>query len=213
MSFKRTLTVSALMILTMIFMSRINKAQDVPLKQPFSTFPKQIGQWAGKEQRFDSEIYEILGVDDSFLADYRSPEGRLINLYIGFYKSQREGDIIHSPKNCMPGSGWNIVGSQTVNMEIPNTNPGNIEAVKLTLQKGAEKQIVFYWYQSGGRVITSEYLQKIYLVIDSITRSRTDGSFVRLIAPAENNDGKAAEENLKEFTKLLYPILNQYLPS
>ena len=213
MSFKHTLTASTLMLLTMLFLNYLSHSEDIHLNKSFSTFPKQIGEWVGKEERFDEKVYDILGVDDSYLSSYRRSDGRQVQFYIGFYQSQRQGDLIHSPKHCMPGAGWNIIKSHIEELIIPNTNPGKIKTIKLILQKGAQKQVVLYWFQSRGRIIDSEYMQKIYLVIDSIVRHRTDGSFVRLITPVSNDDEDKALNTLKDFAVQLMPILNEYIPS
>ena len=162
---------------------------------------------------FDQKIYDLVGVDDSFLANYSNPDIGHIQLYVGFYKSQKEGDLIHSPKHCVPGSGWNIIRTSLEELRIPNHNPGTIKVIKLIIAKGSKRQIVLYWFQSRGRFIASEYMQKIYLVIDSITRHRTDGAFVRLIAPIFNGDEKKTLTNLKSFASLLIPVLQEYLPS
>ncbi|MBW1916251.1 MAG: EpsI family protein, partial [Deltaproteobacteria bacterium] len=89
------------MILTMVLMSYMGHGEDIQPNKPLSTFPVEIGDWLGQETRFDQEIYDAVGVDDSFLCNYQSSDGRQVQLYIGFYQSQREGDLIHSPKNCM----------------------------------------------------------------------------------------------------------------
>ena len=213
MTWKRTLIASAIMISTMVFLNYVNHAENIVANKPFSTFPLEIGKWEGQEDRFDEKTYEILGVEDSFLGNYVSPDGRRINLYIGFYQSQRQGDLIHSPRNCMPGSGWNIVGSSFEEITLPGTNPGSVEIARLNLKKGNERQVALYWFQSRGRIIASEYWQKIYLVWDAITRQRTDGAFVRLIAPVQNGDADRAWMDLKRFARLLDPVLREYLPS
>jgi EpsI family protein len=213
MSLKHTIIASALMIFTMICLGYFSHGENTPLNKPFSTFPKQIGKWVGVEEYFDTRVYDILGVDDSILSNYHSSDGRQVQLYIGFYRSQRESDLIHSPKNCMPGAGWNIIRTSLEELIIPNHNPDRIKVIKLLLKKADQKQVVLYWFQSRGRFIASEYKQKIYLVIDSIVKHRTDGSFVRLIAPVDNNNEEETLETLKDFAKLLIPILHDYLPS
>ena len=213
MSLKHTLIASVIMILTMVSLNYISHAEIINPNKPFSTFPKQIGEWKGVESRFDQEIYDVLGVDDSILSNYSTSDGRHVQLYIGFYQSQKEGDLIHSPKNCMPGGGWNIVQTSLVEIPMQNTDSGKAKTIKLILQNGSQKQVVLYWYQSRGRIISSEYLQKIYLVIDAITRHRTDGSFVRLIAPVTNGDEEKALNTLKDFATQLMPILTEYIPS
>ena len=213
MPLKHTLIASSLMIFTAIFLNYINHSEDVHPNKPFATFPKQIGEWKGIEQRFDDRIYDVLGVDDSFLANYRNSNGGQVQLYIGFYQSQREGDLIHSPKNCMPGAGWNIVSSSIEELDVSNTGYNKIDTIRFKLSNGIHEQAVLYWFQSRGRIISSEYLQKIYLVIDSITRKRTDGSFVRLIAPIQNGDEEKTIEYIKDFGKLIFPILTEYIPA
>ena len=210
-SISRILTASALMILTMGAASLLNHSRDVGVLKPLSTFPTNIGPWSGRIEHFDQKIYDVLGVDDSFLCDYTTSEGREIQLYIGFYQSQREGDLIHSPKNCMPGSGFNITSISTESLAAHNSNPETVNVVKLILEKGSQKQVVLYWFHSRGRVISSEYWQKIYLVWDAVFKHRTDGAFVRLIAPADTGESDTAQY-MKRFAERLLPILQQYLP-
>ena len=201
------------MTLTSLFLRQLTSTENIQIKKPLCSFPTNIGEWTGKQAHFERQIYDFLGVDDSYLSTYRTDDGGEVQLYIGFYKSQREGHLIHSPKNCMPGSGWNIIYSSTERLTIPNHRPELINMVKLIVEKGGQRKIVFYCFQSRGRYIYSEYLQKVYLFIDSITRNRTDGSFIRLISPIKNGDGRKAAKDLKDFARLLIPILDRYIPS
>jgi EpsI family protein len=212
-SFKRTIIVSALMLVTMICLLYLSHVEDIKPNKAFSTFPRHIGEWIGTEESLDEGIYDILGVDDSFICRYNTSDGRQVQLYVGFYQSQREGDLIHSPKHCMPGAGWNIIKTSIEELATPSTNPGKVKVIKLILEKFSERQIVLYWFQSRGRLIASEYLQKIYLVIDSITKHRTDGSFIRLISPVVGENEKKTVKDLKDFAELLIPILREYIPS
>lgn len=212
MKYQRTLIVSAIMILTALTLGSISQVEDVPIKKPLSQFPMQIGEWKGIESRFDERIYKILGVDDSILADYRSQDGHQVSLYVGFYQNQREGNVIHSPKHCMPGAGWNITRTSIKEVTLAETNPEKLKVVKLQMEKDGQKIVAFYWFQSRGRFIYSEYLQKVFLVYDSMLKNRTDGSFVRLIAPVTDDNKEATLNDLKEFVGLLIPILNEHLP-
>jgi len=211
MPVKNTIIASILMIAGMLFLNFINHSENILPRKPFSTFPKQIGPWSGKESRFDQKIYDILGVDDSILCHYTTPDKRRAELYVGYYQSQRKGDLIHSPKNCMPGAGWEIVKTSLIKIKTSENTKSDI--IKLILQNGTHKQLMLYWFQSRGRIISSEYMQKIYLVIDSITRSRTDGSFVRLLTPIKDNNEEKALEILTDFAEDIMPVLTQYIPS
>lgn len=211
-SMNKVLIAAALMLATFIYIKFMGHGTDVPPLKPFSTFPKQIGEFTGKEQFFTNEIYAAVGVDDSALISYVNPlsMNESVQLYIGYYKSQRKGDMIHSPKNCMPGSGWEITSSSLENIEQKNGK--TISIIKLILEKGAEKEIVLYWFHGRGRIINSEYKQKIYLVIDSIARNRTDDSFVRLISPVVDKNDDETLAYMKQFIKELLPILDEYIP-
>lgn len=211
MNIRHTITACILMALTLVLHHYVSQAEAVPSTTPLSTFPTQIGEWKGNTDRFDDKIYEVLGVDDSFLANYFGPDNRLIQLYVGFYGSQREGDIIHSPRNCMPGGGWNITRMTYETLRLDNDR--KVRVRQLLLEKGKQKQVVLYWFQSRGRIIASEYNQKIYLVLDAIMRNRTDGSFVRLITPVVGGDQQEAEAEIKAFGERLIPMLSDYIPS
>jgi EpsI family protein len=210
-SFKRILVASGLLLLTLLSVNHFREFKRVHPLKPLSEFPIKIGPWTGIEGRFDREIYDILGVDDSFLCDYRNRDGELIQLYIGYYDSQREGDLIHSPKNCMPGSGWNIISASIIGLPNHDNPAVQTNIIKLILEKGNQRQVVLYWFQSRGRIISSEYWQKIYLVWDAFLKHRTDGSFVRLIAPIKENEVETTGY-MQAFALRLFPVLEQYLP-
>lgn len=210
---KRTIIITVIMLLTSVGVAYTTKTDDVPLMKQFSDFPMQMGEWQGTLHRFDDNIYRVLGVDDSVLANYRNAKGENIQLYVGFYKSQREGEIIHSPKNCMPGSGWDITETSIIDLDFRQPDGSPVKVIRLMLQNGVQRQVALYWYHSRGRVITSEYFQKFYLVWDAITRNRTDGSFVRLLSPVIESGESHTTETLKMFTENLFPILNEFIPT
>jgi EpsI family protein len=212
MSLKRVLIVSLILIMTAILVRFVSHSDDIKLDKPLSTFPKEVGEWTGKEAHFEQSVYDILGVDDSYLAYYYNREERNVQIYIGYYQSQREGEQIHSPKNCMPGGGWNIKESSLEEISLKGVNPGKIKVIKLLLEKDEQKQIVFYWYQGNGRFISSEYSQRLYMVIDSMLKHRTNGSFVRLITPVLNNDEEDAIRYLKNFAADIIPVISEYIP-
>ncbi|GAB6094613.1 EpsI family protein [Desulfatiferula olefinivorans] len=209
-SSKRLYILSALMLAAFLYVKFMNHGREMQPLQPFSSFPKTINEWKGKEQFFSKEIYDAVGVDDSVLVDYSNPSGESVQLYIGFYRSQRKGDLIHSPKNCMPGSGWEITRTSMEDLTLSDERP--IRIIKLDLEKGPQKMIVLYWFHSRGRIINSEYKQKIYLVWDSIFRNRTDGSFVRLISTVDKESPEETLDSVKTFATQLLPILDDFIP-
>ncbi len=208
---KQTVIVIGIFVATFILLQFVNRPEKIEPNRDFATFPLEIGEWKGGRDQLDQRVYDILGLEDYILADYVHPSRKLVNLYVGFYQSQKEGDLIHSPKNCMPGAGWNITKT-SIEPVIIDDKGTTIKAIKLLLEKGSEKQVVLYWFQSRGRIISSEYWQKIWLVVDSIFKQRTDGAFVRLISRV-SEDEEQALDTLKSFARQVFPHLKAYLPS
>jgi EpsI family protein len=180
----------------------------VPVKPDFSGFPLQIDGWQGRDVRLDQEIMDVLKADDLMMRHYQSAYTKGVWLFVGYYKSQRTGATYHSPLNCLPGGGWTIVQREEVPLSLQErTVPVN----KVLLQKGLDKQVILYWYQDRGRIITSEYWAKGYLVWDAMARNRTDGALVRVSMPVTQSTEQALSVGM-EFLHKAVPLLNRYLP-
>ena len=185
----------------------------------------QIGSWKGERiADFNSKILTILGVDEYLNRVYSRQDASAVGLYIGFYQSQRQGDTIHSPLNCLPGAGWQPISDTEITFTVPTSvadhttvrQERSIRVNRYVIQKGEQKQIVLYWYQSHGRVIASEYWSKIYMVIDAVRTNRSDAALVRVIVPISGLSSEAesaAERSGVEFVKSMFPLLRDYLPS
>ena len=181
-------------------------------RKSLSEFPKELGDWTAiSEQKMDSGSMNILQVDDYFMRNYRNSKGEIIGLYIGYYKSQREGKGIHSPRQCLPGSGWVPVNIEIYNLKIPGHNPRHAEINKYIMGKGLDRQLYLFWYQGRGRVYASEYWNKIYLIWDGLTKKRTDGALIRVNNPVTGNIDNALKTQ-SEFIKLFFPLLKEYIP-
>ena len=202
----------ALLVVAIGFMRFVSRDEVVPPRNSFSTFPMNLGEWRGNDAPLDPEILKVLQVTDYLSRWYSNGKGDLIGLYIGYYKTQREGVTYHSPKNCLPGSGWYVVGSGKEEIEVPG-NPGRRVTVnRYIIEKGLERMLVLYWYQDRGRTIASEYWAKIHLFTDAMTRNRTDGSLVRIISPMNGSLEETLRREVK-FAQLLFPLLGDYLPN
>jgi EpsI family protein len=140
------------------------------------------------------------------------------SLYIGYYESQRQGDTIHSPLNCLPGSGWEPVSKSYVSIpvEAGSHASANILVNQYVIQKGLDRQVVLYWYQSHGRVVANEYRSKIFMVYDAVRLNRSDAALVRVVSPVIGGDPGAearAGDRAVAFVKTMFPLLDRYLPS
>ena len=136
MPFTRTIIASSLFLLTALALPFLSQSKAVSLQKPLSTFPMKIGDWDGHKDRFSDQVLSIVGVDDYLLANYAAPEGRLVGLYVGYYESQRKGDLIHSPKNCMPGGGWNITETSSEKIKLQGKNSRNNRGHQASIAKG-----------------------------------------------------------------------------
>lgn len=185
-----------------------------PQRKDFSDFPLELGDWKGKGGQLESIYVDVLKFDDYVMADFSGPATTVpVNFYVAYYASQKKGESAHSPRTCMPGGGWEITSLEQ--RMIPNASvAGNPLMVnRAVIQLGDTKQLVYYWFQQRGRVITNEYLVKWYLFWDALTRNRTDGALVRLttlVLPGQ--DIAKADAALSSFAALTAKPLSAYIP-
>lgn len=178
-------------------------------------FPRQLGAWeqSGGDEKFNQETLSVLRASDYLLRNYRSADGRVLNFYVGYYSSQREGATYHSPLNCLPGSGW--VMSEPGKITITPKGRVAFVANKYLIQNGDHKELLVYWYQGRGRAVASEYWGKVYTVLDSVRLRRSDGAMVRITTSVD--EGKpgaleAATGAAAELAATTSTILPEFIP-
>jgi len=161
-------------------------------RRPLSDFPAQLGSWqqVGGDFRFDAETEKVLRADDYVSRNFTSPDGRIVSFYVGYYATQRTGATYHSPLNCLPGSGWTMGDGARITITPSDGGPA-FEANQYLVQNGNDRAVMIYWYQGRGRITPSEYWGKIYTVLDSVRRRRSDGAMVRVMTPLQNSEERA----------------------
>ena len=188
--------------------------RETPIKQPLSRFPIEIGDWKfARKSFFSAPVIDMLGVNDYISYDYAEANGRVLNLYISYFTAVGVIGAYHSPQNCLPGGGWNIVSVEDILLtKVPAPHTG-AAIKKVVVQKGSEQQVVLYWFQNRGRIIASEYWEKIYLVVDAIFKQRRDGSFIRIIGqvPKGGDKDKFAQE-MNDFAGSVVGIASDFIP-
>ncbi|MEW8153569.1 MAG: VPLPA-CTERM-specific exosortase XrtD, partial [Candidatus Thiodiazotropha endolucinida] len=152
----------------------------LPERQDFSGFPMQIENWRGNENRLEDIYLKSLKLDDYLIGNYADSMGSVVNFYIAYYASQQAGSAAHSPRSCIPGGGWEIEQVTQVDLADIQVNGEALNVNRLVIKRGEYKQLVYYWFQQRGRVMTNEWLVKWYLFFDGLTMRRTDGALVRL---------------------------------
>ncbi len=223
---RRTWAVVVLLTLCAALMAHGSRTEPVLIRQPLANLPLQFGDWHGRPfPDMEARILAVLGVDDYINRAYSRQGGAVVSLYVGYYRSQRQGQTIHSPLNCLPGAGWNPVRRDRVGIPVNGNGAGGTEAGRaagrlidvnlIVIQKGLEKRVVIYWYQSHGRVIASEYWGKICTVIDAVRSNRTDAALVRITSPVAGLERTAELRSVEisvQFVQELFPLLNRYVP-
>jgi EpsI family protein len=185
--------------------------ENTPLPAPLTAFPGSVGSWQTvQEGVIDQDTRDILKADDLLSRVYASPEGGA-ELFIAYFKTQRQGQSPHSPKNCLPGSGWQTVPSETGRVDVP-VSGGSIHINRYVVSKGEAQSVVYYWYQSQGRVIADEFAAKFYLVSDSIRHHRSDTALVRVVVPIRQNATQQAEKIGVDFVQAAFPVVKGFLP-
>ncbi|VAV84933.1 hypothetical protein MNBD_DELTA01-861 [hydrothermal vent metagenome] len=210
----KLIIVVLLMIAASVYINIVlSHGEIIPVTKPLSTLPRVVGEWTkGRSHTLDKKILDILRVDDYTMTRYTNTEGRKVLFYTGFFKSQREGQVVHSPKYCLPGSGWRPIFTEIISIDIPGLSESPIRATKIITQKGEEKELVIYWYQVGPDYVAGEYSQKFLLIWNSIRYNRSDGSLIRFSVPVIDGDIEKTQKMTEGFIKEMVPVLRGYLP-
>lgn len=192
----------------------VSRREKVPLARPLSEFPTELGGWKMVDEGvMDKETQDVLRADDLMSRTYyEAATKRVANLFVAYFQSQRTGQAPHSPKNCLPGSGWVPSESEILSMKVPGVAEP-IQVNRYVVAKGEEQSVVLYWYQTRNRVIASEYRAKIYMVADAIRYNRTDTALVRVVVPVVGNQVVVASKTAQDFVTAFFARLRQHLPS
>ena len=190
--------------------ARARQPETAPAK-PLLGLPDSLGgRWTvARDLPLSERDLDLLKLSDYASRAYvaTEPAAGPVLLYIGYYRSQRTGSTYHSPLNCLPGSGWQI--EETGYVGIPGHD--EVRVKRLIIERDLKRNVILYWYQDRGRVITNEYSAKAYLIWDGFKWNRTDGALVRISAPIVTTAEEATERALR-FATDLWPVLEERLP-
>jgi len=209
----KTLVLSLFLMATAILLAFRSGAEVIVTRSQFSELPLNFGAWRGRDLSIDPEVLEVLGHGDFMFRTYTggSKNAIPVQAFIGYFASQRAGDTIHSPKNCLPGSGWVTREASYISLRAPD---GTVFPVnRYVVQKGNDRQVVLYWYQAHNRIVASEYMAKYYLVRDAISMNRSDGALVRITTPLMEGESLTEAEKLAtDFAETIVVQLKDYIP-
>jgi len=207
----RAVTSVALLVGALVLLNLRSAGEAVPLRQPLEAFPTAVGEWQMRSSSLlDTESLQLLKVTDYLVRRYVDGEGRNVWLYVGYWDTQRRGAQIHSPRNCLPGSGWEPVEASTLTIPLGQGRPP-LTVNRYLVQKERDQQLVFYWYDAQGRAVAGEIEARLEMVRSSIVRNRTDGALVRVSSPVEGGVA-ATSDRLVAYVRALDPLLRAHLP-
>jgi exosortase D (VPLPA-CTERM-specific) len=183
-----------------------------PPREPFALFPREIAGWQGTPGTLKRGIERILSADDYLTSFYRKPGEEGIDLFLSYYVSQTAGNAIHSPEVCLPGTGWEVARIRPVTVELPGTRAGSLRLNRALIQKGLERQLVYYWFEGRGRRLTGDFAVKFATIADNLSLGRTDGGLVRVITPIGADGVEAADARLRAFLAASIDDLPRFIP-
>ena len=190
-----------------------SRPEPVLQRHSLTLFPRVIGEWKSIGDQFiDDASMKVLLVDDYIMRNYINPKGDVVGLYIGYFKTQREGKQVHSPRQCLPGAGWAIVERRVVPLNLKDHDPPEVPINYYLMEKGTQHQLYLWWYQGRGRIYASEYLNKLYRITDALTMNRTDGALVRVNMMVRKNADQTLQTEMA-FINLIMPMIADYIPN
>lgn len=190
----------------------IPKAEYAPAAPPMAAFPAELGGWRMvAEYPVEEAVQKVLRADDTLNRGYLSEGQVRLSLFMAYFKSQKTGVAPHSPKNCLPGSGWAPLSSEITQVRVEGRSEP-LEVNRFIVARGTEKTLVLYWYQTAYRVIASEYEAKVWLVIDSLLHRRSDTAIVRVVAPLPEGREQEIDKLTADFIAKAFPSVSKQIP-
>lgn len=206
---KKFILVYVVMLLAMLYM-HVHADTAVPINKPFAQFPTEHQGWRQvDEYQFSEVVLNMLRPTDILNRVYARPGERPIDLHVGFYDGGKGTGSSHSPKHCLPGSGWFLISSERKTLEVGGENLNLVQAV---YQFGENKELFIYWFQMRDKTMNSEYVFKLSRVLSSMMHRRQDTAFIRISTRFEG-ESEAVMDRTMAFVEDFYPVIREFLPS
>lgn len=185
------------------------RAGATPLRTPISTIAPALLGTTGVVDTVDAEQRRVAGMSEYVLRHYAPTEYAPFSVYVGYYDEQHQGKSIHSPKNCLPGAGWEPVETGAITIPTPS---GAVTVNRYLIASNQARAIVYYWYQGRGRVAHDEMRVKFELLRDAVLRGRTEEALVRIVVELKDGDTTGADRIAQEIVPTLVRDVGAVVP-
>ncbi|MGE4441540.1 MAG: exosortase C-terminal domain/associated protein EpsI [Desulfomicrobium sp.] len=181
----------------------------VPLARPFGEFPPVHAGWrmAGQSS-LSQNVIKVLMPTDYLSRRYMAEDGTRVDMYLSYFDGGPNSGGIHSPKHCMPGSGWFEMSSERTTMELGGET---VKLVRAVYAMGEQRELIYYWFDMRGRTMSDEYSLKLAAIMGSMFHNRRDQSFIRISVQTRNNV-EEAQKWVENFLRDFYPVIREFLP-
>jgi EpsI family protein len=159
------------------------------LAAPLESVPRTLAGYPSVDRSISADERRVVGVSAYLFREFSRGSQTAFTVYVGYYDHQLQGKAIHSPKNCLPGAGWEVVSAAEEQLA---TAAGPVPVNRYLLVNEHQRAMVYYWYQGRGRVEGNEYRVKFQLLRDAALLRRSDEALVRVVIPVETTDSAAA---------------------
>lgn len=211
---------AAILAIGCILLTGVRRQYAAPLGGPLRAMPVALAGTDGREGSMSDDERRVSAVSDYMFRTFGPDSATTFSLYVGYYQRQATGKSIHSPRNCLPGVGWQTVESGKVTV---NSGNGIVTVNRYILANGPSQALVYYWYQGRGRVAHNEYTVKWDLLRDAVAHGRSEEALVRLVVPIRRAPGYStaawrariqdAETVAQQAAKEIIPKLERALPT
>lgn len=202
----------ALVLAAGLILTMANRGVPMVLHTNLQNLPMEIAGYQGREDSFDQGVYDALQADLHVYRQYRSPAGEALSLYIGYYGTAKGGRTGHNPYACLPGAGWGIIETGTVEV-YPSYYPQGVKVNYVVAGKDGVTNVMLHWYQAAGeRVLATGLQQNIQRFKGRVLHNRNDGAYVQVNALVPEADISMARNQSKGFVREVMELLPRHWP-
>ncbi len=195
-----------------VFYYGFSSKEVIPNGPPWSEFPSQVGMWSQTaELTEDAASLAKLQPDDYIDRNYVTKDGRQINFFVAYFKTQRTGHAPHSPEACLPGAGWQTVSASVIPIGVPSART-TINANQFIVQDEGAQMAVFYWYQTARHTVADQYGYQFYAIPELLFHGRTDVALIRVITPMPGGDLAPAKAAALDFIQSAFGAVKRHFP-